>query len=296
MTDPREAASRLSEQYTAATPVPADQASALGSTPEPAAGAVELLASQPVAWRVKDFANGWILRHSETEARLQAEGTGNRIEPLYARPQQPTPSPAWREAVEAWVREDLPVGSKLTVGYHAPKLIERLEALGLPSSPWGGGEQENTASVAESAASVASQRDCSTTPSPAGLSGQSHPWQQGKPPAEGLYVGFSDLPERTPDEPTLYQWTGEAWQHWTGWYDGAVTHWIKLDVPAESGEGSPSEASTGNSGLDLKKSPSLPRDPSVLVEAARAVCSEFAQNHPLIVALRAALPQGAQDR
>lgn len=39
---------------------------------------------EPVAWRVKDFADGWILCHSEAEARGEAEGAGNLVQPLYA--------------------------------------------------------------------------------------------------------------------------------------------------------------------------------------------------------------------
>ncbi len=39
---------------------------------------------QPVAWRVKDFADGWILCHSENQAKREAEGAGNLIEPLYS--------------------------------------------------------------------------------------------------------------------------------------------------------------------------------------------------------------------
>lgn len=37
----------------------------------------------PVAWRVKDFADGWILFHTEAEARREAEGAGNLVQPLY---------------------------------------------------------------------------------------------------------------------------------------------------------------------------------------------------------------------
>ena len=38
---------------------------------------------KPVAWRVKDFADGWILCHSEAQAKREAEGAGNLIQPLY---------------------------------------------------------------------------------------------------------------------------------------------------------------------------------------------------------------------
>lgn len=41
----------------------------------------------PVAWRVKDYADGWILYATETEARRAASnderGSGGLIEPLY---------------------------------------------------------------------------------------------------------------------------------------------------------------------------------------------------------------------
>jgi hypothetical protein len=39
--------------------------------------------AQPVAWRVKDFADGWILCHSLAEAQREADGAGNLIQPLY---------------------------------------------------------------------------------------------------------------------------------------------------------------------------------------------------------------------
>jgi len=41
--------------------------------------------AEPVAWRVKDFADGWILFHSEAEALREAEGAGNLVQPLYTR-------------------------------------------------------------------------------------------------------------------------------------------------------------------------------------------------------------------
>lgn len=36
-----------------------------------------------------------------------------------------------REAVRAWVREDLDTGAKMLVGFYGPKLIARLDALSL---------------------------------------------------------------------------------------------------------------------------------------------------------------------
>lgn len=45
--------------------------------------AAALNESEPVAWRVKDFADGWILCHSFEEATREAAGAGNMIQPLY---------------------------------------------------------------------------------------------------------------------------------------------------------------------------------------------------------------------
>jgi hypothetical protein len=38
--------------------------------------------SDPVAWRVKDFADGWILCHTEKQALLEAESAGNLVQAL----------------------------------------------------------------------------------------------------------------------------------------------------------------------------------------------------------------------
>ncbi len=38
---------------------------------------------KPVAWRVKDFADGWILCHTLKQAKREADGAGNLIEPLF---------------------------------------------------------------------------------------------------------------------------------------------------------------------------------------------------------------------
>ena len=40
----------------------------------------------PAAWRVKDFADGWILCATEAAARREADGAGNLVQPLYASP------------------------------------------------------------------------------------------------------------------------------------------------------------------------------------------------------------------
>lgn len=44
---------------------------------------------EPVAYRVKDFADDWILVHTEAEAYAEADGNGNIIEPLFAGPAIP---------------------------------------------------------------------------------------------------------------------------------------------------------------------------------------------------------------
>jgi hypothetical protein len=48
---------------------------------------------EPVAWRVKDYADGWMLAHTLDQAKGQA-GNGNLIQPLYAS------HPPAREAVD----------------------------------------------------------------------------------------------------------------------------------------------------------------------------------------------------
>lgn len=41
------------------------------------------VAAEPVAWRVKDFADGWSLFGSETEALLEVVATGGLMQALY---------------------------------------------------------------------------------------------------------------------------------------------------------------------------------------------------------------------
>lgn len=41
---------------------------------------------EAVAWRVKDFADGWILFADEAFARSEANGAGNLVQPLFAHP------------------------------------------------------------------------------------------------------------------------------------------------------------------------------------------------------------------
>lgn len=45
------------------------------------------MSDKPVAWRVKDFADGWIIYQSEEEAKRYAVSAGNLVEPLYTRAQ-----------------------------------------------------------------------------------------------------------------------------------------------------------------------------------------------------------------
>ncbi len=50
-------------------------------------------------------------------------------------------------------------------------------------------------------------------------------WDTGDPPAPGVYLGFADNVKRD-DEADIYVWDGKIWQHRSGWYDGAISHWI----------------------------------------------------------------------
>lgn len=54
----------------------------------------------PVAWRVKDFADGWVLCHTEAQAQREAKGCGNTIQPLYASLSRGEPE-GWRDIVSA---------------------------------------------------------------------------------------------------------------------------------------------------------------------------------------------------
>jgi len=57
---------------------------------------------EPVAWRVKDFADGWILCHSEAQAKREAESGGNLVQPLYAAPTtERAEVVAWRPIADA---------------------------------------------------------------------------------------------------------------------------------------------------------------------------------------------------
>jgi hypothetical protein len=43
------------------------------------------LAKRPVAWRVKDFADGWIIFQNENDANIYATSVGAQIQGLYVR-------------------------------------------------------------------------------------------------------------------------------------------------------------------------------------------------------------------
>lgn len=58
-------------------------------------------------------------------------------------------------------------------------------------------------------------------------------WQEGMPTEPGFYIGFSMLPERRKEKPDLYGFDGEVFQHWSGLYDHAITHWIPCGLPYE---------------------------------------------------------------
>jgi hypothetical protein len=48
--------------------------------------------AQPVAWRVRDFGDDWILCHSQKQAEREAESAGNLIQPPYTAPHRPDAS------------------------------------------------------------------------------------------------------------------------------------------------------------------------------------------------------------
>ncbi|SCB30741.1 hypothetical protein [Rhizobium lusitanum] len=59
---------------------------ALSDVPSPPAAVQEPVAVKAVAWRCKDFADGWILDASERSAREYQKKTGCVMQPLYAEP------------------------------------------------------------------------------------------------------------------------------------------------------------------------------------------------------------------
>jgi hypothetical protein len=90
----------------------------------------------------------------------------------------------------------------------------------------------NHALTASAGYRVANQSDPSCRP--ASPSPRELPvWSEGKPAAPGVFIGFSVLPERRWETPSLYTFDGETFQHWTGWYDHGVTHWMPTDLPFE---------------------------------------------------------------
>ena len=57
--------------------------------------------AEAVAWRVKDYADGWILFHHEAPARKSASArNGALVQPLYTHPPQPD-APGWRDIATA---------------------------------------------------------------------------------------------------------------------------------------------------------------------------------------------------
>lgn len=69
--------------------------------PQPAPS-VAVKEAEPVAWRCKDFADGWILDHSERSAREYQRETGCLIQPLYTTP--PTVSVAIENLSDEQIR------------------------------------------------------------------------------------------------------------------------------------------------------------------------------------------------
>ena len=89
---------------------------------------------KPVAWRVKDYADGWIFFLSEPMAKDVAEPSGALIEPLYTRAPINRPSP---EAGESGLierlrrvsdRRSLTIGAIWTIAGEAADEITRLQA------------------------------------------------------------------------------------------------------------------------------------------------------------------------
>lgn len=74
---------------------------------------------------VKDFADGWVLFHSEIDARREAEDAGNLVQPLYATP------PAFQARVEALEAEN----AKLRVVASLHMLLSRVGAA-LEANQW----------------------------------------------------------------------------------------------------------------------------------------------------------------
>ena len=58
----------------------------------------------PVAWRVKDFADGWIVFDNKARAEEEAMATGALIQPLFASEPPVTADEGWRPSKEAVAR------------------------------------------------------------------------------------------------------------------------------------------------------------------------------------------------
>lgn len=83
---------------------------------------------------------------------------------------------------------------------------------------------------------LASADAATPTDLPAGKYKAPPQWAEGKPPKPGVYIGFSVKPERRGEQPSLYTFDGETFQHWTGWYDHGLTHWLATDMEYEPPE------------------------------------------------------------
>ena len=107
---------------------------------------------EPVAWRVKDYADGWMLAHTLAQAKGQA-GNGNLIQPLYTTPpareiseaelervkgERDAFERAWMEAsnsMDQWRARALNAEASLGV---AKTALKNLLALNDTHSPFGG--------------------------------------------------------------------------------------------------------------------------------------------------------------
>lgn len=64
-------------------------------------------------------------------------------------------------------------------------------------------------------------------------------WIEGKPSEPGFYIGFSTNSARPREKASLYTYDGKVWQHWSGFYDHAVTHYLPTDLPEPKASGEP---------------------------------------------------------
>jgi hypothetical protein len=59
-------------------------------------------------------------------------------------------------------------------------------------------------------------------------------WQLVPPPKNGTYVVTSTIKGRK-QEASLAYWDGDVWQHWSAFFDHAITHWMPTDLPEKTG-------------------------------------------------------------